>query len=272
VTTLTTADGRTLKMLNVIDEFTREALAVDVDRGIDADGVVEVLDRLALEHGAPHYVRFDNGPEFVAHAVNDWCRFTGTGSLFIDLGSPWQNAWIESFNGRLRDELLNSSRFDSLLEARVIIEDWRRDYNANRPHTAHGDLTESPWKCWRLLTLETRMQVCRKNSLPGSRRHADTVPKRRPPRCDGAGIACRTGYRAGNRATVARQLGYGVESVRMWVRQADIDEGLAPGVSTAESARVKELEQENRELKRANEILKRAASFFGAELDRQHKK
>jgi putative transposase len=137
----TTADGRTLKMLNVIDEFTREALDVHVDRRIDADGVVAVLDRLALDRGAPAYVRFDNGPEFIAHAVNDWCRFNSAASLFIDPGSPWQNAWIESFNGRLRDELLNAWRFDSLLEARVIIEDWRRDYNANRPHSAHGELT-----------------------------------------------------------------------------------------------------------------------------------
>jgi putative transposase len=137
----TTADGRTVKMLNVIDEFTREALAIDVDRAINADGVVEVLDRLAHQRGAPHYVRFDNGPEFVAHAVSDWCRFNSAGSLFIDPGSPWQNAWIESFNGRLRDELLNSWRFDSLLEARVIIEDWRCDYNANRPHSAHGHLS-----------------------------------------------------------------------------------------------------------------------------------
>ena len=86
----TTAEGRTVKMLNVIDEFTREALAIDVDRSIDADSVVDVLDRLALTHGAPHYVRFDDGPEFVAHAVSDWCRFTGAGSLFIDPGSPWQ--------------------------------------------------------------------------------------------------------------------------------------------------------------------------------------
>jgi putative transposase len=95
-----TADGRTMKMLNVIDEFTREALAIEVDRGIDADGVVDVLDRLVREHGAPTYVRFDNGPEFVAHAVSDWCRFNSAVSLFIDPGSPWQNAWIESFNGR----------------------------------------------------------------------------------------------------------------------------------------------------------------------------
>ena len=138
----TTADGRQMKMLNVIDEFTRECLAIEVDRSIDADHVVDVLERIALQRGGPPvFVRFDNGPEFVAHAIDDWCRFNSCGAMFIDPGSPWQNAWIESFNGRLRDELLNSWRFDSLLEARVIIEDHRLDYNTHRPHTAHGDLT-----------------------------------------------------------------------------------------------------------------------------------
>ena len=137
----TTADNRTLKLLNIVDEFTRECPAIMVERSIDADLVVATLDRLALERGAPAFVRFDHGPEFIAHAVADWCRFNEVGSIFIDPGSPWQNAWIESFNGRLRDELLNSWRFDSLLEARVIIEDWRCDYNANRPHSAHGELT-----------------------------------------------------------------------------------------------------------------------------------
>jgi len=138
----TATNGRQIKMLNVIDEFTRECLAIEVDRSINADHVVDVLDQIALQRGgAPIYMRFDNGPEFVAPAVDDWCRFNSTGAMFIDPGSPWQNAWIESFNGRLRDELLNSWRFDSLLEARVIIEDWRCDYNANRPHTAHSDLT-----------------------------------------------------------------------------------------------------------------------------------
>ena len=138
----TTADGRTLKMLNVIDEFTREALAIEVDRTIDADGVVTVLDRLAIQRGAaPAFVRFDNGGEFIAAAVADWCRFNDTATIFIDPGSPWQNAWIESFNGRFRDEFLNGRHFDNLLEARVLIEDWRIDYNINRPHTAHGDLT-----------------------------------------------------------------------------------------------------------------------------------
>ena len=140
----TLADGRTIKMLNIIDEFTRECLAIEVDRMIDADHVVAVLDRLAAERGGtPVYVRMDNGPELASHAIADWCRFTGTSSVFIDPGSPWQNAWIESFNGKFRDELLNGWQFDSLLEARVIIEDWRIDYNWNRPHTAHGDLTPS---------------------------------------------------------------------------------------------------------------------------------
>ena len=133
-----TADGRMLKLLNAIDEFTREALAIDVARSIDADGVVACLDRLAAERGAPVYVRFDHGPEFIAHAVADWCRFNGTGTVFIDPGSPWQNAWIESFNGRLRDEYLNGQVFETLLEAKVLLEAWRIDYNMNRPHSAHG--------------------------------------------------------------------------------------------------------------------------------------
>jgi len=125
----------------VIDEFSRTCLAIDTERSIDADGVVRCLERLAAERGAPKYVRFDHGPEFIAYAVADWCRFNGTDTIFIDPGSPWQNAWIESFNGRLRGELLNGQRFDSLLEAKVLIEDWRIDYNMNRPHSAHGWLT-----------------------------------------------------------------------------------------------------------------------------------
>jgi putative transposase len=136
-----TVEGRTLKLLNIVDEYTRECPTIVVDRSIDADRVVATLDRLAIQRGYPAFVRFDNGPEFIANAVADWCRFNGVDTIFIDPGSPWQNAWIESFNGRLRDELLNGWIFDSLLEAQVIIEDWRIDYNTNRPHSAHGDLT-----------------------------------------------------------------------------------------------------------------------------------
>ncbi len=137
-----TIDGRQVKLLNIIDEFTREALAIVVDHSIDAERVVGTLARLALDRGRPPaFVRFDNGPEFVSVAVADWCAETGVNSVFIDPGSPWQNAWIESFNSRLRDELLNLWQFDSLLEAQVLIEDHRIDYNINRPHSAHGNLT-----------------------------------------------------------------------------------------------------------------------------------
>ena len=90
-------------------------------------------------------MRFDHGPEFIAHAVADWCRFNTTDTVFIEPGSPWQNAWIESFNGRLRDELLNGELFENLLEAQVVIEDWRIDYNTSRPHSSLGNLTPTEY-------------------------------------------------------------------------------------------------------------------------------
>jgi putative transposase len=98
----TTADGRMLKLFNLVDEYTRECPVIVVERSVDADKVVATLDRLATQRGFPAFVRFDNGPEFIAAAVVDWCRFNGVNTVFIDPGSPWQNAWIESFNGRLR--------------------------------------------------------------------------------------------------------------------------------------------------------------------------
>ena len=133
-----TSDARTLKILNGVDEFTRECLVCEPRRSITADDVVNVLDRLATTRGTPTYVRFDNGPEFVAHAIADWCRFNGANTVFIDPGSPWQNAWIESFNSRLRDEKLNGPQFDSLLEAQVILADWRDEYNHERLHSSLG--------------------------------------------------------------------------------------------------------------------------------------
>lgn len=147
-----TIDGRQVKFLNIIDEYTREALAMVVDHSIDADRVVAVLERLVRERGRPPaYVRFDNGPEFVAGVIADWCAGNGTASVFIDPGSPWQNAWIESFNGRFRDELLNLWQFDSLLEAQVLTEDWRIDYNTNRPHSALGGLTPAGYAATRTI-------------------------------------------------------------------------------------------------------------------------
>jgi putative transposase len=132
-----TLDGRILKLLNVVDEHTRQSLAIKVDRRIDADATVAVLDRLVAERGtAPRFVRCDNGPELTANALLDWCRFAGTGTSYIEPGSPWQNPYVESFGGRPRDELLAIEAFSSLLEAQVLVEDWLIEYNTVRPHSA----------------------------------------------------------------------------------------------------------------------------------------
>lgn len=134
-----TSDGRSLKFLNVVDEFTRESLAIEVARSIDADATVKVLDKLAQASGPPKFVRMDNGPELTAAALRDWCRFNRTGTSYIEPGSPWQNPWTESFNGKLRDELLSGEVFDTLLEAKVLAEDFRIDYNWKRPHSSLGN-------------------------------------------------------------------------------------------------------------------------------------
>ena len=123
---------RAAAILNVVDEFTREALACVVARSIDADGVVRCLDELATERGAPVDLRCEHGCEFIARAICDWCRFTKSASLFIEPGSPWQNAWVESCNGRMRDEHLNQHSFASLLEAQVLTEDPRIDDDTTR--------------------------------------------------------------------------------------------------------------------------------------------
>jgi len=135
----TTADGRVLKLLHVVDEHTREALAIEVARRIDADRTVSVLDRIVQGRGRPpELVRMDNGPELTAHAIRDWCRFGGTGASYIEPGSPWENPFVESFGGKVRDEVLAVEAFDSLLEAKTVIEDWRNTYNTIRPHSSLG--------------------------------------------------------------------------------------------------------------------------------------
>ena len=141
-----TACGRPLKLLNIVDEFSREALAIAiaVARRIDADRLLEVLDRLALSRGRPAHVRMDNGPELTAHALRDWARLGATATSHIEPGSPWENPYVESFNGRLPDELLNQEQFDSLLEAQVLVEAWRIEYNTIRPHSALGGLIPRP--------------------------------------------------------------------------------------------------------------------------------
>ena len=109
-----------------------------VDRSITADETVAVLERLAAQRGAPAHIRCDNGTELTAHALRDWCRFATVATSYIDPGSPWQNPYVESFNGRVRDELLNGEEFSGLAEARVVISDWREDYNTRRPHSSLG--------------------------------------------------------------------------------------------------------------------------------------
>jgi putative transposase len=145
-----TEDGRRLKLLNVVDEHTREALTIEVNRRIDTDATVAVLDRLVAERGTgPRFIRCDNGPELTANALRDWCRFTGSGTCYIEPGSPWQNPYVESFGGRLRDELLAVEAFSSLLEAQVLVEDWRIEYNTLRPHSALGYLPPTDYaKTW----------------------------------------------------------------------------------------------------------------------------
>jgi putative transposase len=136
-----TADGHALKLLNVVDEFTREALVMHTARSISADQTVAVLAALVAERGAPTHIRCDNGPEMTAHALIGWYASQPTTTSYIDPGAPWQNAFVESFHSRVRDELLNLELFSCLPEARVLIEDWREDYNQRRPLGALGRKT-----------------------------------------------------------------------------------------------------------------------------------
>lgn len=142
----TCADGRALKCLTIVDEFTRECLAVDVAGSIRSARVIDVLTRLVSEHGAPRYLRSDNGPEFVATAILRWTQGAGIETAFIDPGKPWQNGTDESFNGKFRNECLSVEWFRNRVEAQVGIERWRRHYNEERPHMSLGDQTPAEFK------------------------------------------------------------------------------------------------------------------------------
>jgi transposase InsO family protein len=136
-----TADGRPLRMLVVLDEYTRKCLAIEVRRRLRGKDVVAVLDELTAIRGAPAHLRADNGPEMISKAVKEWCASSGTDALYIDPRSPWQNGIVESFNGRLRDELLSSEIFATLDEARLLVDRWRLHYNHRRIQRALGKLT-----------------------------------------------------------------------------------------------------------------------------------
>ncbi len=137
-------DGRSFRMLTVIDEFTRECLAIEVARRLRSDDVLQVLAELFVQHGSPDHIRSDNGSEFTAKAVQEWLSRVGVETLHIEPGSPWENGYNESFNGKLRDELLNGEIFYTLKEAKVLIEQWRHHYNTIWPHSALGYRPPAP--------------------------------------------------------------------------------------------------------------------------------
>lgn len=136
-----TTDGRQIKIANMVDEFTREALAGRVGRSCTAEDLVGVLQGLIEARGAPEHLRCDNGPEMIAWTLRDWCATSGTDTSYIEPGSPWENPYAESYNARMRDELLALTEFYNLTEATVLIEDWRIEYNTERPHSSLGYLT-----------------------------------------------------------------------------------------------------------------------------------
>jgi transposase InsO family protein len=142
--TARTHDGRSFRMLTLVDEFTRECLAIDVARQLKSDDVLERLAWLFCTRGVPEHIRSDNGSEFTAKAVREWLAKVGVKTLYIEPGSPWENGYVESFNGKLRDELLNGEIFYSLKEAKVLIERWREHYNRIRPHSSLGYRPPAP--------------------------------------------------------------------------------------------------------------------------------
>ena len=139
-----TANGRAFKILNIIDEFTRKNLSTKVNRRIRSQDVIDELFELFILRGIPEHIRSDNGPEFTAKAVRKWLGRLGVKTLFIEPGSPWENGYIESFNGKMRDELLDREIFTTFKEAKVLIEQWRQEYNQVRPHSSLGYRPPAP--------------------------------------------------------------------------------------------------------------------------------
>ena len=145
-----THDGRPIRMLVVMDEFTRECLSIDVARKLSSEDVLDRLVELFVRRGLPDHIRSDNGAEFTSKRVRDWLSFLEVNTLFIEPGSPWENGYVESFNGKMRDELLNREIFYTLDEAKVLVERWRHEYNRIRPHSSLGyrppaPETKEPW-------------------------------------------------------------------------------------------------------------------------------
>jgi len=139
-----TSDGRPIRLLNILDEYSRECLSIQVSRSFRSTDVLDRLADLFIQRGVPRYIRSDNGPEFTTKALRKWLEDLEVGNLFIEPGSPWEDGYIESFNGKVRDELLNREIFDTLWEAQVLVERWRREYNTIRPHSSLGYQPPAP--------------------------------------------------------------------------------------------------------------------------------
>jgi transposase InsO family protein len=140
-----TSDGRPLKWFTLVDEYTRECLALEVERGMTAKAVGQVLAGVVRGRGAPGHIRSDNGPEFIAKAIRAWLAGAGLEALYIEPGAPWENSYAESFNSKVRDELLNAEEFGSLLEAKVLAKEWKHEYNHVQPHSALGYRTPAEY-------------------------------------------------------------------------------------------------------------------------------
>ncbi len=154
-----THDGRTVRFLNRIDEYTRECLAIHVGRRINSKQVIDVLAEAMIEHGIPGYIRSDNGPEFVAKELRKWLAQTGAKTLYIEPGSPWENGYCESFNSKMRDEFLNGEIFYSLKEVRVLAERWRVYFNTERPHSSLGYKPPAP-AAWQATSVSMSARDC----------------------------------------------------------------------------------------------------------------
>jgi len=165
-----TEDGRSLKFLTVVDEYTRESLTIEVARSIKSKDVIDVLEYLFAVRGAPAHLRSDNGPEFIADPIKKWLATESVTTLYIEPGQPWENGYIESFNGRFRDEVLDRELFGSVVEAKVIAEDWRLEYNNHRPHSGLGYRTPAEFAalCIASATPTASLQQCTTEELVNS--------------------------------------------------------------------------------------------------------
>jgi len=211
-----THDGRKYRMLNVVDEFTHECLVIRIDRKLKAVDVIDVLSDLFILRGVPGHIRSDNGPEFVAKAVQEWIAAVGARTAYIAPGSPWENGYVESFNARLRDELLDGEIFYTLKEAQIMIESWRRHYNAVRPHVSLG-YKPPAHETWFPSALRHRRR--NRERQPTPEEHLDTW-------CASTESIIRHKSRFGDRVIVLRfedLVGRTEQTMAVLARQLDID-------------------------------------------------